>query len=243
VLALPALGAAVALASLTAAPAGEGLEAGAQRQVFGHSVRDRPIAARRAGDAGPGFDVLVVGSIHGDERQGHRIIRALRRAHPAGLKDADLWTVMSVNPDGVARRTRKNAQGVDLNRNFSFRFDPDLDGGYESGPRPFSEPESRAVARLSKRVRFDLAIWYHQPWGVTLAPCNRSGRVARAYARLSGLPAERDCDHYTPGSAISWQHHRTGTDAFVVELPDRDLHGREVRRHARAIAALIRKLR
>lgn len=142
VLALPALGAAVALTSLTAAPAGEGLEAVAQRQIFGHSVRDRPIAARRAGDLGPGFDVLVVGSIHGDERQGHRIVRALRRAHPDGLKDADLWTVMSVNPDGVARRTRKNAQGVDLNRNFSFRFDPDLDGGYECGPIDCDPPET-----------------------------------------------------------------------------------------------------
>ena len=238
--ALVALGAATAL---SAGPAGARFEGAAQRQVFGHSVRDRPLVVRRAGDPASGFDVLVVGSIHGDERQGHRIVRALRRAHPDGFEGADLWTVLSVNPDGIAHHTRKNAHGVDLNRNFSFRFDPHLDGGYESGPRPFSEPESRAIARLSKRVRFDLAIWYHQPWGVTLAPCNRTGRIARTYARLSGLPAERDCDHYTPGSAISWQHHRTGTGAFVVELPGRDLHGREVRRHARAVAALTRKLR
>jgi protein MpaA len=152
-------------------------------------------------------------------------------------------TAVLLNPDGAARHTRRNAHGVDLNRNFSYRFDPHLGGGYNSGPHPFSEPESRAVRGLSRRVRFDLAIWYHQPWGVTLVPCNRTGHVARLYSKLSGLPPGRDCDHYTPGSAISWQHHATGTAAFVAELPGRDLHAREVRRHARSVAALIRKLR
>jgi len=114
----------------------------------------------------------------------------------------------------------------------------------------FINPQGRAIHAEAQAVhdwiallRPNFALWYHQPWGVTLAPCNRTGRIARTYARLSGLPAERDCDHYTPGSAISWQHHRTGTGAFVVELPGRDLHGREVRRHARAVAALTRKLR
>ena len=243
---LAALLAAAALATLVAAPAtgaGSGFDVAAKREVIGRSVRGRPIVARRTGDPGAGFDVLVVGSIHGDERQGHRIVRAVRRANPDGIRDVNLWTITTVNPDGAAAHTRKNAHGVDLNRNFPTGFDPSLDGGYESGPHPFSEPETRAVARLSKRVRFDLAVWYHQPWGMTLPPCNRTGRIARLYARLSGLAAKRRCDRDMPGSAIGWQHQRTGTDAFVVELAGRDLHGDEVRRHARAVAALARKLR
>ena len=239
----PAIVALALLAALVAAPAAVGFAGAAQRQVIGRSVDGRAIVARRAGDPGAGFDVLVVGSIHGDERQGQRIVRRLRRSFRRGIRGADLWTITTVNPDGVARQTRKNAHGVDLNRNFPVGFDPYLDGGYESGPHPFSEPESRAVARLSRRIRFDLAVWYHQPWSMVLPPCNRDGRTARLYARLSGLPAKHRCDRYVPGSAIGWQHARIGTDAFVAELPGRDLHGREVRRHARAVAALIRKLR
>lgn len=211
--------------------------------TIGESVRGRPIEVRRVGDPKADLKVLVVGSIHGNETQGHRVIRRLRGAYGKRIKGADFWTITTVNPDGVAAGQRKNADGVDLNRNFSYGFDATLNGGYNSGPHPFSEPESRAVARLSERVEFDLAIWYHQPWGVTLAPCNPTGRYARRYAKISGLPAARDCDVYSPGSAISWQHHRFGTVAFVVELPGRSLHGAEVRRHARATVAVARMLR
>jgi murein peptide amidase A len=211
--------------------------------VIGHSVRGRPIEVRRIGDPKADLKVLVVGSIHGDETQGHRVVRRLRGPYGKRVKGADVWTITTVNPDGVAAGRRKNADGVDLNRNFSHDFDPSLGGGYNSGPHAFSEPESRAVARLSKRVHFDLAVWYHQPWGETLIPCNSTGRYARRYAGVSGLPASRGCDGYSPGSAISWQHHRFGTVAFVVELPGRRLHGAEVRRHARATVAVARMLR
>ena len=186
--------------------------------------------------------VLVVGSIHGDERQGHRVIRRLRGRYGERIRGADIWTITTVNPDGVAADRRGNAHGVDLNRNFSHGFDPTLDGGYESGPRPFSEPETRAVKRLSKRVGFDLAVWYHQPWGQTLVPCNSSRPYAMRYSRVSGLEPRRECEVYAPGSAISWQRHRFGTVSFVVELPGRRLHAGEVRRNARATLAVTRML-
>ena len=211
--------------------------------VIGESVKGRPIEVRRVGDPKAELKVLVVGSIHGDETQGHRIVRRLRGAYGARIRGADFWTITTINPDGVAAGERRNAHGVDLNRNFSHGFDPTLDGGYNSGPHPFSEPESKAIKRLSKRVRFDLAIWYHQPWGVTLVPCDRTERYARRYARVSGLKPSRECDVYAPGSAIAWQRHRFGTAAFVVELPGRRLHAAEVRRHARATLAVSRMLK
>ncbi|MGH2952816.1 MAG: M14 family zinc carboxypeptidase [Solirubrobacterales bacterium] len=214
--------------------------AGARSDVVGRSVEGRAIVARRTGDDGAARTVLVVGSIHGDETQGHRVIRRLRRHHDRRLGGVDAWTITTVNPDGVDAGTRKNAHGVDLNRNFGHDFDPALSGGYESGPGPFSEPESRAVRGLVRRIRPDLTIWYHQPWGVTLVPCNHTGDVARRYARLSGL-APRDCHPYPPGSATSWQYHRFGEPAFVVELPGRRLRQSEVRRHARAVATLAER--
>jgi protein MpaA len=217
------------------------LPATTSASVLGRSVDGRAVRAERAGDRNAEEKVLVVGNIHGDEPQGIGIIERLRRHYAHRLGDVDLWTITTVNPDGLAADTRGNAHGVDLNRNFGHGFDPTLSGGYESGPHPFSEPESRAIRDLSRRVDFDLTIWYHQPWGETLVPCNRSGEVARRYARLSGLDARGGCDHDLPGSAIGWQHHRFGTAAFVVELPGGRLSGSQVRRHARAVATLAQE--
>jgi len=210
----------------------------------GESVKGRPIVAKRLGDPAAPFKVLVVGSIHGDERQGMRVVKRLRKYDPNGAKGVEFWTVRTSNPDGIARGTRKNARGVDLNRNFPYRFDPDLDGGYNSGPGPASEPETRAVMRLSRQVKFDLAIWYHQPWGRTLAPCNGDRRWAFLYSRLSGLGLGGGCDRGRyPGSAVSWQHHVFGTTAFVVEF-DAEIQPRAtIKRHARAVIRLAKRMR
>ncbi len=209
-------------------------------EVIGRSVEDRAIEVERIGEAAAERKVLVVGSIHGDEPAGHAVIERLRDRYADRLGSVDLWLVRTVNPDGLAAGTRGNAHGVDLNRNFGFEYDPTLDGGYESGPHAFSEPESRAVRDLARRVGFDLSVWYHQPWGVTLVPCDRSGAVARRYARLAHQESRRDCDASYPGSAVSWLRHAFGTAAFVVEFSERPPSVREVRRHARAVATIAR---
>lgn len=216
---------------------------GARREIIGRSVRGRSLVIRRDGARDASFRVLAAGPIHGDERQGVRVIRRVRQLVRSHSRSFSLTTIKTVNPDGLRVRTRKNAHGVDLNRNFPYRFDPGLSGGYESGPHPASEPETRAVMRLARRERFDLAIWYHQPWGVTLVPCDSSHRAAALYARLSGLRGRSGCNRYYPGSAIGWLHHAFRTSAFVVELPGRVLRRGEVARHARAILRLAHRLR
>ena len=99
-------------------------------------MQGRAIRVTRVGDPAAPTAVLVVGSIHGTETAGHAVIARLRRAvPPAGVR---LLLVRTANPDGVARGTRQNARGVDLNRNFPFRW---RGGGrpfdtYHPGPRP-----------------------------------------------------------------------------------------------------------
>src|ERR671933_1001864 len=106
-----ALVAAAALAAPPALPA---------RIEAGRSVQGRPIVAVRRGPADAPVRVLVSGSIHGNETAGHAVVRRLRRlAPPEGVQ---VWTVRSFNPDGVLRGTRQNARGVDLNRNFPYRW-------------------------------------------------------------------------------------------------------------------------
>lgn len=199
--------------------------------LAGPSYEGRPITAVHHG--GAGTRVLVVGSIHGNETAGHAVVRALRRTAPNGF---DLWTVTSANPDGARRRSRQNARGVDLNRNFPRRWRGGgrAFGTYYPGRSAASEPETRAVERLVERIRPDVTIWYHQRLALTNLSTGADPAVVRAYARRSGLPARRLPPYR--GTATSWQNHsRPGSSAFVVELPSGALSAAAVARHVAAV--------
>jgi protein MpaA len=231
-----ALAAALACALAVPAPAAdpEPLPGGAT-VLLGRSVQHRAITAVRVGDRTAARRALVVGVIHGNERAGLRVTRALRKL--GGATGLDLWVVDTVNPDGVAHGTRRNARGVDLNRNFSRRWRPTggPGSGYYAGARPFSERESRIVRRWIERIHPAVTIWYHQPWGAVLLPCRGSAPAEERYAELARFPAKRCLGDRLPGTATKWQNHELpGTHAFVVELPAAPISAKSVRRHARA---------
>src|SRR3954466_2334431 len=133
--------------------------------VFGHSVQGRPLEVTRVGEPDAPVRVLVVGDVHGNEPAGEAIVARLRRAPEDGVA---LWLVRTANPDGRALGTRQNARGVDLNRNFPWRWRPGARGTSFRGPKPGSEPETRALMRLVRRVRPQLAVYYHQHMGITV---------------------------------------------------------------------------
>jgi murein peptide amidase A len=189
----------------------------AERDVIGHSVQGRPIVSVRLGSQDPEVRMLVIGAVHGDERAGMRIARLLIAL--GAPREAEVLVVPTLNPDGVAARSRGNAHGVDLNRNFPFDWRP-LGGGEYSGRGPFSEPESRAARRLILRTKPDVTIWFHQPFGLIDRP-EGNPFVANRFADLIGLPLVRLPGRY-PGSASRWQNHRfPQATAFVAELPRR----------------------
>jgi N-acetylmuramoyl-L-alanine amidase-like protein/zinc carboxypeptidase len=230
---------ALALPGLT--PAGSRSGAGrpaAGGTVVGHSVRGRPIRVLRVGSARARRRVLVVGSIHGGEPAGRAVIRRLRRVHPP--RGVAIWLVDDVNPDGAAVGTRQNAHGVDLNRNFPYRWRAmgrPFDTNYP-GPRPLSEPESSAAATLIGRIRPRVTIWYHQALRLVTDDAGDAW-LERLYARRAELPRRR-LPRY-PGTAISWQNHRfRGDTAFVVELPGGPLSRAGAARHAGAVLAVAR---
>ncbi len=200
--------------------------------VVGHSVQHRPITLVHVAGAGP--RILVVGSIHGNEPAGIAIVRALERAHP----HADLWLVPSLNPDGLALGTRQNAHGVDLNRNFPSLWQHFGHPGstYYSGPRPFSEPETRAARDLIRRIKPQFTVWYHQHLNLVWA-YGRSTAAGRRYARLAGM---RLLDRpWLAGSATNWQNHLAGGGASItVELSAGSLDRNGIRRQVRAVLGL-----
>jgi protein MpaA len=202
--------------------------------VIGHSAQGREIRATRVGEEGARVNVLVVGDVHGNEPAGEAIVARLRSAKVGGVT---LWLVRTGNPDGRAAGTRQNARGVDLNRNFPWRWRPGASGTFFPGARAGSEPETQALMRLVKRVRPQLAIYYHQHLGITVRARGADPAVQREYARRTRLPLRSLPDYR--GTAIGWENRLIGDgSAFVVELRTGPA---PVQRHVDAVLALARR--
>jgi murein peptide amidase A len=206
----------------------------------GRSAGGRPIVATASGNPAAAERVLVVGCIHGTECAGMAVARRVLRG-PAGCPpdDADIWTLPDLDPDGRATGSRLNGHGVDLNRNFSAGWRPiGVPGDLEhSGPRPFSEPETRTARAVVRALRPRLTVWFHQQAEALVRAWGPSVPAARRYARLVGLPFRRM--RWPAGTAPHWQNTAfPGTASFVVELPPGPLSAAAARRHAHAVHVL-----
>ena len=111
-----------------------------------------------------------------------------------------------------------------------------------SGPRPFSERESRIARRLITGLQPDVTIWFHQhrgsrplvrAWGPSVPAGRQLAALARIPFRRLPWPA---------GTAPNWQNHRfPGSSSFVVELPPGALSPGLHRRLNDAIVRLARR--
>ena len=187
------------------------------RELLGTSVEDRPIRVVRRTTEGATRRVLVIGNLHGDEKAGLRVVRRLvqRDRLPA---DLDLWLLRTINPDGTAADTRTNAHGVDLNRNFPYRWHTSPRGSTWSGPAPMSEPESEVLRRLVRRIDPWLIVTFHQPlFGV--GANDKGMRTVRAIADGMRLPVDDFvCTGICYGTFTGWVNNRTQSLAVTVEF-------------------------
>jgi predicted deacylase len=183
------------------------------RRVLGESVEGRKIMAYRLGEPGK-TKVVLISTMHGNEAATRRILLALRDGKP--VHGIDLWVVPTYNPDGLAAGTRKNAHGVDLNRNYPNNW-ADLDGNYESGPEPASEPETRAMMKFLRKVRPRRILSFHQPlYGVDTDTKDKP--FARRVARKLDLPRKTfDCGGVCHGTMTGWYNNRFKGSALTVE--------------------------
>lgn len=226
--AVPSSGAPVRVAAGSPVVDQEAGDAVIETRRLGSSVRGRPIVAYRVGDPGAKVTAVAMSTMHGDEPRTRAILTAIRDGRR--VEGIDLWVIPTMNPDGLARGTRRNARGVDLNRNFPYRW-ADLDGRYESGPRPASEPETRAVMRFFAAVRPRLVVSFHQPLHGVDVSTPGMGTFARRLARGLDLPRKRlTCGGVCHGTFTQWYIHTTGRKAVTVEYgPRPSRHRMQVR--------------
>jgi protein MpaA len=108
--------------------------------TLGPSHNAAPITASTLGD-GP-TRVYLIASIHGDEPEGRSALDHIHAALLQSTGHATVRLVNDMNPDGSAVRTRTNARGVDLNRNWPAS---NFKKSRANGSFPLSEPETAAV--------------------------------------------------------------------------------------------------
>jgi protein MpaA len=218
-------------------PSAEPRSQAPRRVELGRSVQGRPITALVFdGTAGT---ILVLGGIHGDETAGSALVELLARrleAEPAARAGRRVVLIPLANPDGQAARTRTNARGVDLNRNFAAaNFRPSA----SHGPHALSEPETRAVQDALDRYHPSCVISIHAPLGcIDPDGGSRSAALARGMANLGPLPV-RDLPAM-PGSLGSYAGVRLGLTMVTYELGRRAAPGASLDRHLAPLLLAVR---
>jgi len=191
--------------------------------TIGMSALGRPIVAVHVQDS-PHRPVIAIGSIHGDETMGLKVIERLLDVAEIPV-DLNLWVISTVNPDGLALGTRGNANGVDLNRNFATDDWRIVGRGTEkySGEKAASETETRAVQEFLIEQKPLLVVWWHQ-YGQyvddqrTVADYD----LIKEFSELTDFPIKYVGCGSTPciGNATAFINSRIeGASSFVVELP------------------------
>lgn len=182
-------------------------------RILGTSVQRRPIMCLQMGQ---GPDVIyIMATIHGNEAAGTPLVRHLARylRQHRELLTGRMVVLMSVaNPDGLVNRTRYNAKGVDLNRNFEAA---NRINSKETGLTALSEPESRIIKELIHLYKPDRIVTIHQP--LACIDYDGPGRMlAASMARYCDLPVKKLGAR--PGSLGSYAGETLGIPIITFEM-------------------------
>lgn len=202
--------------------------------VIGHTVKGRAITAYRFG-SGPSV-ILYLGLTHGNEISSYTLLsqwvdelEANARSIPA---DKTIVVIPALSRDGLASGSRRNANNVDLNRNFptaDWKADVTMPGGQMvqggGGSAPLSEPESTAIANYTQQLAPRLVLTYHTVAGlVTPNEAGVSSAYAATYSSISGYyvspkaSANEVFDYDTTGAYEDWLYEKPAIAAILVEL-------------------------
>ncbi len=191
--------------------------------ILGYSVQHRPIELYQFG-AGP-RPVLVMGAIHGSEptsaNVSHGLLQDLAR-DPSLARGVPVAIIPFANPDGYAARTRTNAHGVDINRNFpasNYSTKRPNRRNNNPGVQSASEPETGALIAAIERLQPRLIITVHSMDKPTNNYDGPAREIAELMSRYNGYPPTATIGYATPGSLGTWAGIDRAIPIITLELP------------------------
>ncbi len=186
--------------------------------VFGHTYNSLPIIAHEFGSQGP--SVLILAGVHGDESEGviaaHGLLDSFTQSFPYKLH---LTIIPAFNLDGVIAGQRKNANGVDLNRNLpTSDWSPEIASErYHPGGEAGSEPETQALLRFLDRCKPRFIISLHS-WKPMLNINGKCDQEAQIISELTGYEIKESIGYPTPGCLGTYSGLERNTPTLTYEI-------------------------
>lgn len=222
----------------TSTPTPEPTDDGKNPSVIGSSVAGRPLEVYRFGN-GPTGRLIVAGIHGGNEYNTIKLANELIahvESHPEIVpENITLYILPNLNPDGEARKHgvdgRVNDNGVDLNRNWPYRWEKDYDRSNcwhyrptTAGDYAGSEPETAALIEfIESHPEIDALISYHSAalgiFAGGVPEYQPSIRLAKSLAKVSTYqypPKDIGCV-YT-GNFTDWASSTREIAAVDIEL-------------------------
>jgi protein MpaA len=165
------------------------------------SVNGEKIEAYKNTVAGEKYFYLIAG-VHGDEVEGVHVLKELFTWLRTHNPQFPIIVIPCLNVDGFKKKTRVNANGVDLNRNLpSSKWSPEArEEKYFPGTKPLSEPENQFLVTLFEKYPPKFIISMHS-WYPVLNFNSHCVEVAEFLAQYNKYPLDGDLKgHPTPGS-------------------------------------------
>lgn len=199
--------------------------------ILGKSVKGQDIKGFLFGDSNSFNKTIIIGGIHGTEVQSAEICDLyINEVKDKPFPDeCFLILIPCLNPDGINAKTRTNANGVDLNRNFpssSWKNIPLANNNaYYPGIKPASEPETQIIVDLINKYNFKKIIAVHTNYTIQFPnppminyDGEQSKELAQKVSHATGLLAHHDIGYPTPGSLGVWIGHDLKKISVTVEL-------------------------
>lgn len=161
--------------------------------------------------------VLVIGVFHGDEPQGKFLIESYIEKNP----NTPLLFIPCLNPDGMELKTRTNANGVDLNRNFpTENWEWTEKNEFFGGETPGSEIETKFIIEVIEKYKPLLILTLHAPFCVV----NYDGdakEIAQQISQIINYPVQENIGYPTPGSFGTYAGIEKEIPVITLELDEK----------------------